>query len=184
MLSAKLENICILTSLSYVARDMHKNPAETLNFIQMQTVTGERRRQEKEQTLRPSSWLSARPADIMYRRRRLAVIMADTEGRRRLNQSRLEQVVISGRITCERSFCPLIERRWRVRIRNGYWSTVTLSASTLMTRQCNLTWSKKVQRCWWVFRVLYSYLYSLHHLNFVILHQSHSVSCLFHNNNQ
>lgn len=58
----------------------------------------------------PSSWLSGRPADIMYSQR-LAVIMADTEGRRRLNQSRLEQVVICGRITCERSFCPLIERR-------------------------------------------------------------------------
>lgn len=126
----------------------------------------------------PSSWLSGSPADIMYSRRRLAVILADTEGRRRLNQSRLEQVVICGRITCERSFCPLIERRWRVRIRNGYWSMVALSASTLMTRQCNLTWSRRVQRCWWVFRVLYSHLYSLYHRNFVILHQRHSTSCL------
>lgn len=29
----------------------------------------------------PSSWLSGRPVDIMYSRRRLAVILADTEGR-------------------------------------------------------------------------------------------------------
>lgn len=97
-------------------------------------------------------------------------VSGNTESRRRLNQSWLEQVVICGRITCERSFCPLIERRWRVGIRNGYWSTVALSASTPMTRQCNLPWSRKVQRCWWVFRPLYSHLYSLYNFGFVIPH--------------
>lgn len=56
----------------------------------------------------PSSWLSGAPANIMHSQRRL-VVLAHTEWRRRLNQSRLEQVVICGRITCERSFCPLIE---------------------------------------------------------------------------
>lgn len=55
------------------------------------------------------------------------------------------------------SFCPLMQRRWWVRIRNGYWSTAALSALTPMTTQCNLTWTRKVQRCWWVFRVLYSH---------------------------
>lgn len=86
---------------------------------------------------------------------RLAVILTDTEGRRHLNQSRLEQVIIWGRIICERSFCPLIKRRWRLKIRNGYWSMVALSVPTLMTRQCNLMCSGGVQRCWWVFRELY-----------------------------
>lgn len=105
-------------------------------------------------------------------------VSSNTECRRKLKHSRLEQVVICGRITCERSFCPLIERRWRVGIRNGYWLMVALSASTLMTRQCNLTWSREVQRCWWVFRVPYSHLYSLYLLNFVILHQRHSISVL------
>lgn len=81
-----------------------------------------------------------------------------TEGWRRLSQPILEHALICGKITCERIFSSLIERRWRVRIRNGYWSMDTLSASTLKTRQCNLTWSRKVQRCWWGFQsALFSY---------------------------
>lgn len=103
---------------------------------------------------------------------RLAVILTDTEGRRHLNQSSLEQVIIWGRIICERSFCPLIKRRWRLKIRNGYWSMVALSVPTLMTRQCNLMCSGGVQRCRWVFRELYFQLYSSYPLNFVILHSS------------
>lgn len=97
----------------------------------------------------PSHWVSGRLADIMYTQR----LVGSKQCRKGQIEWGPEHVVICGRITCERSFCPLIEKRWRVRIRNGYWSIVTLSASTLITRQCNLTWPRKVQRCWWFFRL-------------------------------
>lgn len=102
----------LVNVIGHTLEGCDKGTVETLNFIQMYKVTCEGRSREpgrhnKAVLHTHRGWV----VDIMYSWKRLALIMADTEEWRRLNQPRLEQVVICGSITSERSFCPLIEKR-------------------------------------------------------------------------
>lgn len=83
------------------------------------------------------------------------------------------------RITFERFFCPLIKRRWMVKIRNGYWSMVALSAPTLMTRQCNLIWSRRCKGADG-FSEYFIFIYTVYIISILLscIHRQ-SISCLW-----